>query len=72
MSTFMERPLLMGWDDQTWKRAFAWAKVKPVNPAKMNQPETLAPDEWDVLIGVHSKWMEQVGIPEGPSGRIIL
>lgn len=60
---------LFGWDHQTWMRAFAWAKV---NPVRVNDAEQLTPEQWDTLIGVHSKWMRDVGIPEGPSGKIIL
>lgn len=68
----MTAPLLFGWNDQTWKHAFAWAKVDPVAPVLLNNTENLSSEHWDKLIGVHSKWMEQVGDPAGPKGSIIL
>lgn len=62
-------PLLFGWDHQTWMHAFAWAKVDPV---RVRDPESLTREQWGTLVGVHSKWMEQVGDPDGPKGSIIL
>ena len=64
-----DTPLLFGWDHQTWMRAFAWAKVPPV---RVRDAKDLTRDQWGTLVGVHSKWMEQVGEPAGPQGSIIL
>lgn len=57
---------LFGWDHQTWMRAFAWANVKPV---KVLDVSKLSPGDWDTLVGVHSKWMETTGNPDGPPFR---
>lgn len=64
-----EAPLLFGWDDQTWMRAFAWAKVRPI---RVLDASKLTRDQWDALIHVKEKWLESGGPEAGPQGNIIL
>jgi len=63
-------PLLFGWDDQTWQRAFVWAGEK--NKFRVVKAENLTPEQWGALTCIHSLWMEKNGDPQGPQGRIIL
>lgn len=65
----MSEPQLFGWDHQTWQRAFAWARVKPI---RYIYPDKLTPDQWETLTAIHSKWMESGGPVTGPTGSIIL